>query len=73
MPGAEAPLRLTRRGRGVLIAFAAGALLVAFWLTAGPGAYVFGPRNIPHGFKVLGAVPARMLLLCAPAGFTMLG
>jgi uncharacterized protein (TIGR02246 family) len=39
------------------------------WLTAGPGAYVFGPRNIPHGFKVLGAVPARMLLLCAPAGF----
>lgn len=39
------------------------------WLTAGPGGYVFGPRNIPHGFKVLGAVPARMLLLCAPAGF----
>ena len=39
------------------------------WLTAGPGTYVFGPRNIPHGFKVLGAVPARMLLLCAPAGF----
>jgi quercetin dioxygenase-like cupin family protein len=39
------------------------------WLTAGPGTYVFGPRNIPHGFKVLGAAPARMLLLCAPAGF----
>jgi steroid delta-isomerase-like uncharacterized protein len=39
------------------------------WLTAGPGTYVFGPRNIPHGFKVLGATPARMLLICAPAGF----
>ena len=39
------------------------------WLTAGPGAYVFGPREIPHGFKVVGSEPARMLLLCAPAGF----
>jgi quercetin dioxygenase-like cupin family protein len=39
------------------------------WLTAGPGAYVFGPRNIPHGFKVVGDSAARMLLLCAPAGF----
>lgn len=39
------------------------------WLAAGPGAYVFGPRNIPHGFKVVGDSPARMLLLCAPGGF----
>lgn len=39
------------------------------WRKAGPGAYVFGPREIPHGFKVAGSVPARMLLLCAPAGF----
>ena len=39
------------------------------WTIAGPGTYVFGPRNIPHGFKVLGDVPARMLLLCAPGGF----
>jgi quercetin dioxygenase-like cupin family protein len=39
------------------------------WLTAGPGTYVFGPRNIPHGFKVPEAAPARMLLLCTPAGF----
>jgi quercetin dioxygenase-like cupin family protein len=39
------------------------------WLTAGPGTFVFGPRNIPHGFKVQGTTPARMLLLCAPAGF----
>lgn len=39
------------------------------WLTAGPGTYVYGPRDIPHGFKVVGTTPARMLLLCAPAGF----
>jgi uncharacterized protein (TIGR02246 family) len=39
------------------------------WLKAGPGTYVFGPREIPHGFKVVGTAPVRMLLLCAPAGF----
>lgn len=39
------------------------------WFKAGPGAYVFGPREIPHGFKIKGTVPARMLILCAPAGF----
>jgi quercetin dioxygenase-like cupin family protein len=39
------------------------------WLKAGPGTYVFGPREIPHGFKVVGSAMARMLLLCAPAGF----
>src|SRR5579871_4661523 len=39
------------------------------WMTAKPGDYVFGPREIPHGFKVVGSTPARILLLCAPAGF----
>lgn len=39
------------------------------WLKAGPGTYVYGPREIPHGFKVVSATPARMLLLCAPGGF----
>ena len=39
------------------------------WIKAGPGAYVFGPREIPHGFKVAGSAHARMLILCAPAGF----
>ena len=39
------------------------------WLNAGPGTWVFGPRDIPHGFKVVGSRPARMLLMCAPAGF----
>jgi len=39
------------------------------WLKAGPGAYVFGPREIPHGFKIESTTPARILVLCAPAGF----
>jgi uncharacterized protein (TIGR02246 family) len=39
------------------------------WLRAVPGTYVFGPRGIPHGFKIVGSAPARMLLLCAPGGF----
>jgi len=39
------------------------------WLDAGAGTWVYGPREIPHGFKVVGARPARMLFLCAPAGF----
>ena len=39
------------------------------WIKCGPGAYVFGPREIPHGFRVIGTIPARMLLMCAPAGF----
>jgi mannose-6-phosphate isomerase-like protein (cupin superfamily) len=39
------------------------------WLTAGAGTWVYGPREIAHGFKVIGSEPARMLLMCAPAGF----
>ena len=39
------------------------------WLDAGPGTWVYGPREIPHGFKVVGDRPARMLLMCTPAGF----
>lgn len=39
------------------------------WVKGGPGTYVFGPREIPHGFKVIGTTPARMLLMCSPAGF----
>ena len=39
------------------------------WQKAGTGAYLFGPREVPHGFKVEGSDPARILVLCAPAGF----
>lgn len=38
------------------------------WQKAGPGAYVYGPRDIPHGFQVIGKADARMLVLCVPGG-----
>lgn len=38
--------------------------------TLGPGDYAFAPRGIPHGFRVEGDTPARLLLICTPgAGF----
>jgi quercetin dioxygenase-like cupin family protein len=39
------------------------------WSKAGPGTFVYGPREIAHGFKVIGNSPARMLLMCTPGGF----
>src|SRR3954469_17000004 len=39
------------------------------WVKGGPGTFVDGPREIPHGFKVIGDSPARMLLMCTPGGF----
>ena len=36
---------------------------------AGPGTFVYGPRDIPHGFRVEGTEPARLLLQCTPGGF----
>ncbi len=38
-------------------------------LRAGPGTFVYGPRDIPHGFRVEGTQPARLLLQCTPGGF----
>jgi len=38
-------------------------------ITATAGTYVFGPREIPHGFRVEGTTPARLLLEATPAGF----
>ncbi len=35
--------------------------------TASPGDFVFGPREVPHSFKVLGG-GARALVLITPAG-----
>jgi len=38
-------------------------------LVAGPGETVFGPRGIPHTFRVVGTIPARYVFVVAPAGF----
>ena len=39
------------------------------WVKGAAGAFVFGPREIAHGFKVIGTGPARMLILNTPSGF----
>jgi steroid delta-isomerase-like uncharacterized protein len=39
------------------------------WQRVGPGTFVFGPREIPHGFKVVGDKPAQMLFQATPGGF----
>jgi quercetin dioxygenase-like cupin family protein len=39
------------------------------WMVAGAGAFVFLPRDVPHGFKITGDTPARLLLLVSPGGF----
>jgi quercetin dioxygenase-like cupin family protein len=38
-------------------------------IKADPGTWVYGPREIPHGFRIGGTSPARFLLLYTPAGF----
>jgi quercetin dioxygenase-like cupin family protein len=37
--------------------------------TGGPGSYVFLPRDIPHGFRIVGTSLARFLVLTTPGGF----
>jgi mannose-6-phosphate isomerase-like protein (cupin superfamily) len=39
------------------------------WLKAGPGGFVYGPREIAHGFRAVGELAVRMLVMCTPAGF----
>jgi mannose-6-phosphate isomerase-like protein (cupin superfamily) len=35
----------------------------------GPGGYAFGPRDIPHGFRIEGTTPARLLLITSGGSF----
>jgi quercetin dioxygenase-like cupin family protein len=68
-PGAEAPLHVHRRddeGFWVLegdVTFEVGDTSIE----AGPGDYVFGPRDIPHRFTV-GDHGCRMLFILVPGG-----
>jgi len=36
---------------------------------AGAGSFFYQPRGTPHGFRVEGAAPARILYMTLPAGF----
>ncbi len=46
--------------------------LAFFWgeekRTAASGSFLFQPRGTPHGFRVEGATPARILYMTTPAG-----
>ena len=46
--------------------------LIFFWgsekKAAGAGSYFYQPRGIPHGFRVEGDTPARILYMTFPAG-----
>lgn len=37
-------------------------------IRAGAGSVVYGPRNVPHAYKNVGATPGRILGFVAPAG-----
>jgi len=37
-------------------------------LRAGPGSFIFGPRGVPHSYRV-DSGPARLLFILSPAGF----
>jgi len=39
------------------------------WSAAPAGTFVYGPREVPHGFKAVGERSAKLLLLNTPAGF----
>jgi quercetin dioxygenase-like cupin family protein len=47
--------------------------LTFFWGSekkeAASGSYLYQPRGIPHGFRVEGDAPARILYMTIPAGF----
>ncbi|KAB2346387.1 LysM peptidoglycan-binding domain-containing protein [Actinomadura rudentiformis] len=54
-------IRLTRRGRAVLTAFAACTLLVAFWLTEGPGARAGDGGHAPAHRQTVVVEPGETL------------
>jgi quercetin dioxygenase-like cupin family protein len=70
-PGLESPYHVHHKEDEAfyILAGTIAFLCGETWHVAGPGTWVYGPRDIPHGFRVLGTSPAQMLLLCAPAGF----
>jgi quercetin dioxygenase-like cupin family protein len=68
--GAGSPLHVHRREdewfyvtQGELTFWVGGQVVVA-----GPGSFVFGPRDVPHTF-VVSSPEARFLLVTEPAGF----
>jgi len=36
------------------------------WIAAGPGTTLWAPRNVPHGYQIVGNEPAVLLFLVSP-------
>jgi quercetin dioxygenase-like cupin family protein len=69
-PGAEAPLHVHHReDEGFWILEGEVTLTIGgTTIEARAGDYAFGPRDIPHSYKV-GDAGCRMLFICTPGGF----
>jgi mannose-6-phosphate isomerase-like protein (cupin superfamily) len=69
-PGYETPLHIHHReDEGFWILDGSATFTVGEEIVeAGPGAYLFGPKDIPHRWRA-GADGARLLYLFAPGGF----
>ena len=69
-PGYATPLHI-HYAEDVAVYVLEGALTF-FWgsekKAAAPGSYFYQPRGTPHGFRVEGDSPARILYLTIPAG-----
>lgn len=56
-----------------VVVFVLEGKLSFFWgdqkMASVPGSYFYQPRGTPHGFRVEGGSPARILYLTFPAGF----
>jgi quercetin dioxygenase-like cupin family protein len=70
-PGYAMPLHI-HYAEDVAVYVLEGTLMF-FWgckkMEAVAGAYFFQPRGTPHGFRVEGVTPARILYMTIPAGF----
>ena len=66
----EPPLRLTPRGRAVLVIAASAVLLVPFWLVAGPGARA-GGRDAPAVRPSAGTPSGRVETVVVEPGETL--
>ncbi|MBO0744806.1 MAG: cupin domain-containing protein [Candidatus Dormibacteraeota bacterium] len=67
-PGAESPwhVHLTQDECLYVVEGTVTVMVGSQRWTLGPGGFTFGPRNVPHGFRVEGDRPARLLLICTP-------
>ena len=72
-PGGGAPLHV-HHGEAEAFYILEGAVELTCGeqtVSAGPGDFVYTPKNVPHKYVVTGGKPARLLLLFSRPGFEM--